>query len=109
MTQVRIWYRDKPDQKLTVTLIHTWRRSDWDIQRGYAMSSSSGPKETLRNDAIAVFERAPTIDAIYYVIARGPMFFILRRGRQHFDITGREIEAEKVTASAGRTERKPAA
>jgi len=102
MTQVRVRYKDSADG-LVVQLIHTWHRTDWEIARGYDMSASGGPKETTTNWAIAVFSRDPAIDAISYVYARGLAFFIMRRGRQHFDITGREVSAERVNPSAGRT------
>jgi hypothetical protein len=107
MTQVRIWYRDDPGIKLTVTLIHTWHRGDYDIQQGFD-NNAGGPRDTLHNRAVTVFQGDHTVDAVSYVIARGPMFFIYRRGRQHFDVTGREVEAERLP-SAGRTERKSAA
>lgn len=95
MTQVRVRYKDA-EASVVVTLIHTWHRNDYEITRGYAMSSSGGPKETLRNQAVSLFEADPTVDAVSYVFGRGLMFFIIRRGRQHFDVTHREVVAERV-------------
>ncbi len=83
---------------LAVTLIHTWRRSEWEIQHGYFMSTSSGPRDYLNNQIISVFQADPEIDAVSWVISaratakKGVPFLVIRKGTRYFDVTGREVE-----------------
>lgn len=91
MPATRVSYKGAPDQSLTVTLIHAWHRGDIDHA---VMSASSGPKEYIKNDVFYLFEDNPLIEAVLMVRANGPPFFLLRVGRQYFDVSKREVEIE---------------
>lgn len=90
---------------LHVRLIYTWTRAAV-MAVGQIMSSSSGPKNYLRNDIYSIFERDPAIDAAYLVRASGPAFLLIRKGKLYFDATSAEVEVtpqKKTTAAAPAT------
>lgn len=90
MPETRVSYKSAPHQALTVRLIHAWHRGDITAP---IMSASSGPKAYFKNDIFYLFETNPLVEAILMVRAHGPPF-LLRVGRQYFDIGNREVEVE---------------
>jgi hypothetical protein len=87
----RVSYKSAPDQMLTVRLIHAWHRGDITEP---IMSASSGPKAYTANDVFYLFDTNPLVEAVLMVRANGRPFFLMRVGRQYFDVGHREVEVE---------------
>ena len=87
MPETRVRYVDSPDS-LAVKLIKTWKRGD--IKP--VMSASSGLKDYIKNQVWTLFEHDKEIDAVSMVIANGPFFLIIRKGRKYYDVGKEEVE-----------------
>jgi hypothetical protein len=94
--EMRVSYKGRPDQALTVNEIQTWQRGEIDHA---ILSASSGPKDYFKNLIFDIFENVPTIDAITLVRANGPPFLIARVGQRHFDMSKGRISKEVVCRS----------
>jgi hypothetical protein len=94
LTALRLQYSDDGEQSLEVRLIRVYHRSDPDIRDGPVMSISSGPKDYVKNQICSVFEQDLAIEDVSVVRANGPMFIIMRKGSQYFDVSGREVEVQ---------------
>lgn len=86
--QIRVSYTGQPNG-LIVTLIHTWKRGDIPAP---VMSASSGPKDYVRNDIFALFDKQHDLDAVSMVVAGGPPFLILRKGQAYYDMSGKQVD-----------------
>lgn len=80
---------------LDVRLIAVWRR---EVLPGPVMSSSSGPKDYLKNQIWSAFNQVRAVDLIAMVRASGPMFLLLRAGGRWHDVTAREVVGVEVAA-----------
>jgi len=99
MADARVRYKGA-DRSLEVRLIHTWHRGDLELANCPIMSASSGLKEMMKNDVWTILNADKAIDAVSMVRASGPPFYIIRKGRQYFDV-GRE-ELDVVPLNGGR-------
>ncbi len=88
---IRVSYKDAPDIALTVHVIHTWRRGDIEAP---IMSSSSGPKDYVKNKIFALFESNEDISAVVMLCAHVTPFLLRRIGNSYFDATNQEVIAE---------------
>lgn len=85
--------------KRIARLVHSYRRTDPDIKRGPIMSASSGPKDYLCNDVIALFDRDERIEQVaFFVLAMTP-FLLYRIGSWWFDLS--KPEPRRVLVSEG--------
>ena len=91
MPETRVSYKSAPNPALMVRLIHAWHRGDITAP---IMSTSGGPKAYTANDVYYLFQTNPLIEAVLMVRAHGPTFFLMRVGRQYFDVCNREVEVE---------------
>ena len=81
------------EQSLKVRKIATWDRA---TMPDPVMSASSGPKDYIKNQIWAVFDKNPAIDRIVMVRASGPPFLLLRGPEScWFDVTGKQIVLAK--------------
>lgn len=91
--QIGIRYKGQGEYR-AASCIHVWRPTDPEIRRGAAMSASSGPKDYLRNDIIALFN-ASKADSIMMLTLNKTPFLIVRKGERLFDLSApdpREVE-----------------
>jgi hypothetical protein len=86
-------YADE-DAKLRVALIANFRRGCPELAGYPQMSSSSGPKDYLKNWIWQVMESSRA-DEVYLVRGRGPVFVLLRRGNDLFGIEDRPVVLEQ--------------
>ena len=66
-------------------LVHSYRRTAPEIKRGPIMSASSGPKDYLHNDIIALFEADERIEQVALFVMAGHFFVLWRIGAWWFD------------------------
>lgn len=93
--KIAVQYEGGP--KRIARLVHSYRRTDPDIKRGPIMSASSGPKDYLYNDVIALFERDERIEQVgFFVLAMTP-FLLYRIGSWWFDLSKPEPRRVLVT------------
>lgn len=83
----------------TACVSHTWKRGDAEIQRGQ-VGSSSGPKDYLKNDIIALFQANPQVESVTLLVLNRTPFLVMRAGRVYFDCSEREIELQRVEAAS---------
>lgn len=79
---------------LRVALIASYRRGCSHLAGYPQMSSSSGPKDYLKNEIHALL-MSPGIDEVYLVRGRGPMFVLVRKGRNLFDMGGQQVALDQ--------------
>lgn len=82
--KIRISYVDH-EHWVTARLNATWKRDDPEIARGPRMSASSGPKDYLINDVIALFGANEMIEQVALLILNRVMFLIVRVGPHWYD------------------------
>ncbi|HZF23982.1 MAG TPA: hypothetical protein VE030_11025 [Burkholderiales bacterium] len=89
---MRVAYRDNPAIAGTVNLIRSWERGE--IAEP-TMSTSSGPKATIRNHIFAIFERYPHVGRVLMVIGKYsqsvPFLLVVDEAGQFFDMAGKEV------------------
>ena len=85
---MKVRYADSTES-LTVRTIYSW---DHNSLPEMAMSTSSGPKDYLKNQAYVALNAAPGIDRVIMVRASDTPFFLIhhKTGTWH-DVTGREV------------------
>lgn len=83
----------------TALVTQTWKRDDAEMRLGPVMSSSSGPKDYLRNDIWKVFQVNPQIETITMLVLNRTPFLVMRAGLTYFDCSEREIELKRPAAS----------
>ncbi len=91
MPEVRLNYVGNP-KGLVVRLIHTWHRGDTELAGCPHMSASSGPKDYEINQIWDYLDKHRDVDAMSMVRASGPPFYIMRKGKKYFDVSGQEVE-----------------
>lgn len=79
----------------TACLVHTWKRDDAEIRSGPIMSASSGPKDYLQNDVIALFADAEVFSVTLLVLNSVP-FLLINRGGLYTDVKGNRVRASLV-------------
>lgn len=81
---------------LDVVPLHQYHRED--MPEGlFVMSASSGPKDYVKNDVAAVFDKHPNADIVMPVRGNGPVFLLYRVADAWFDITGRQVVNAETT------------
>jgi hypothetical protein len=94
---MRVSYREDPAVSFTANLIRAWARGEIE---GPVMSTSSGPKDYVRNHIWAIFDRFPDVASVLMV--RGeythsrPFLLVTNEAGQIFDMAGKEVEAKEV-------------
>jgi hypothetical protein len=78
-------------KSLEVTSIYSWNRGDIAAP---VMSSSSGPKDYIKNQIFAIFQDDPKINRVVMVRANGPTFFLYQVDGCWFDVTGKQVVQE---------------
>ena len=86
-----------PNMGLTVNLIRAWDRDDPQVQE-CAMSASSGPKDYLRNQIWAIFDRYEGVRRILMVrgeYSKSVPFLLCINARQEiFDMAGELVNLQ---------------
>jgi hypothetical protein len=86
-------YADE-SSSLHVVLIGSFRRGGSELAGYPQMSSSSGPKDYLKNQIWDLLD-ATKADEVYLVRGRGPMFPLIRTGSVLVDIDKRTVILEQ--------------
>ena len=74
---------------LRIRLIYTWNRGDMD---GPVMSTSSGPKNYIKNQVWELFAACPNAVRVVAVRASGPMFFLIQDEHKcWFDVARKQV------------------
>lgn len=73
---------------LSVSLITTWERGE--IPE-LVMSTSSGPKDYLKNAVWLLFNSHPQIERVALVRSTRSLFFLMRASGSWFDVTGKPV------------------
>lgn len=97
MSETRDWwgtvrYADE-QASLRVVLIASYKITSSELA-GYPVVGSSGPKDYLKNQIWAALNQ-PGVDEVYLVRGRGPMFALVRHGKQLFDLDARPVVLEQ--------------
>jgi hypothetical protein len=71
--------------------VRTWKRGDLTHM---VMSTSSGPKDYLRNQIFAAFESDANIRAIALFVSAGVPVVLIQRGEQWADVSGAAVQVE---------------
>jgi hypothetical protein len=86
---------------------------DRDTIQPRIMSSSGGPKDTMRNDVHTLFEGFSESDRVVLVRGRGgpgaPLLYLVRQEGRWFDVRGEEVIIRRAPALAGALLQKEAA
>lgn len=82
------------EARLRVVLIASFRRGGVELAGYPQMSASSGPKDYLKNEIWTLLETLKA-DEVYLVRGRGPMFPIIRHGRELRDIDAKLVVLEQ--------------
>lgn len=90
--RLRIKYADAGEWG-TAWFVYTWRREDGDVQRGQTMSASSGPKDYLNNDALALFAD-PEVTTVTLLVLNGTPFMVRRKAGLLVDRAGCQVVIE---------------
>lgn len=70
-------------------MVYAWNRGDIDAP---VMSSSSGPKDYIKNQIWSVFNQRPEVTRVVMVRGGGPPFLLMRtRDNYWFDVTGEQV------------------
>ncbi len=79
---------------LRARLIRAWSRNDIPDQ---VMSTSSGPKDYIKNQIWQLFQDVPAARRIIMVRGSGSPFVLVWNGAQYFDISAREVIVEEIS------------
>lgn len=86
-------------EPLECGLIHVYKRTDADVRRGPIMSASSGPKDYLGNQIIALFESDERIEQVLLLSHGAALFVVYRIGLWWLDRS--KPEPRRVLVSEG--------
>lgn len=82
-------YAESPHRTQRVKHVHTWEREDLEPM---VMSTSSGPKDYLKNQIHMAFDTDPRISRISMVVANMTPFCIFEvDGKSWHDCTGKQV------------------
>ena len=83
------------DRTLRVSLIRAWTREELPEP---VMSTSSGPKDYIRNQVYMLFQAHPSAKRAALMRSAGALFLLLFDGSRYFDVSKRIVDIEEVPA-----------
>jgi hypothetical protein len=92
---MRVAYLESPAAGIVVNLIRSWKRGE--IEQ--VMSSSSGPKDYVKNRIWQIFDDDPAIARVLMVRGQysksAPFLVLVDASGKAFDMTNREVKVER--------------